>query len=110
VLGLIRAWQAFCAGARNDKVMSTIACKECADRGGSVNAAFIWAKSEASEDMRAKEVMAILWGRPLLARQRLNEEKRSRGFEALVKILAPETVNSFLKDIWRNSCLWQGQK
>lgn len=105
VLGLIRAWQAFCVGSCTDRVISTIACKECADRGGSVNAAFVWANSDAEESMRAKEVMAVLWGRPLLARQRLNHEGRSRGFEAIVKALAPETVRAFLWDAWEHGQL-----
>ena len=100
VLGLIRAWQAFCVGNRSGRVISTVACKECADRGGSVNAAFLWARQDGDEAERAREVMAILWGRPLLARRRLNQEHRTHGFEALVRALAPETVRAFLQEVW----------
>ena len=109
VLGLVRAWQGFCCRQRDGWVMSTVACKECIDRGGSINAAFVWALSKKEEPERAKEVMAVLWGRPLLARNRLIVSLRTEGFEALVRAFPPEWVERFLDDVWQKACqgLWR---
>lgn len=104
VLGLIRAWQGFCCRKSTGEVISTVACKECADRGGSVNAAFVWAFSDKEEEQRAKTVEAVLWGRPLLVRQRLIEKRRTCGLEALVRAFHPSTVKTFLDEIWHESC------
>lgn len=101
VLGLIRAWQAF-HGHDIDKLISTIACKECIDRGGSVNTAFLWALlgHDVEEKERALRVMAVLWGRPLLAKKRLIEKSRTKGFQALVKQLSPVVVREYLDGVW----------
>ena len=96
VLGLVRAWQSFCCRQTAGTVFSTVACRECIDRGGSVNSAFVWALTE-SEEERASAVMAVLWGRPLLSRHRLIFASRTRGFEALVRSLPPEHVRAYLK-------------
>ena len=96
VLGLVRAWQGFCCRRTAGTVVSTVACRECIDRGGSVNAAFVWALTEREED-RALAVMAVLWGRPLLSRRRLIFASRIRGFEALVRSFLPENVREYLK-------------
>jgi hypothetical protein len=104
VLGLIRAWQGFCVRDERGKVVSTIACKECIDRGGAVNAEFVWALSDEkmAEQERVKHVMSVLWGRPLLARRRLIESSRTRGFEALVT-LPQSRVKKFLHSVWEES-------
>jgi hypothetical protein len=104
VLGLVRAWQGFCCHKASGSVISTVACKECADRGGSVNAAFTWALSDGDEGKKALAVEAVLWGRPLLARQRLIERARTRGFEALVRSLLPSDVQSYLEQVWDGAC------
>jgi hypothetical protein len=104
VLGLVRAWQGFCCRKATGNVISTVACKECVDRGGSVNAAFTWALSEKDDEQRARAVEAVLWGRPLLARHRLIEVTRTRGFEALVRSLLPMTVRRYLDTVWEVSC------
>ncbi len=104
VLGLVRAWQGFCCRIAGGSVMSTIACKECVDRGGSVNAAFTWAFFEGSDEERARAVQAVLWGRPLLSRQRLIEKPRTRGFEALARSLMPAMVRRYLEEVWDESC------
>ena len=98
VLGLVRAWQGFCSREADGKVLSTVACRECVDRGGSVNAAFVWAMTKHEED-RASAVMAVLWGRPLLSRHRLIFASRTRGFEALVRTLSPRIVRDYLDKI-----------
>jgi len=104
VLGLARAWQRFCTKNSSGKVLSTIACKECIDRGGSVNSAFRWALHPTlSEQQRTQQVKAILWGRPLLSRYRLILPSRTRGFEALVDIFPPDVVRSFLAFVWRKT-------
>jgi len=95
VLGLIRAWQSFHTKENTGRVLSTTACKECIDRGGSVNSAFLWALQSS-----AQEVMAVLWGRPLLSRYRLIMPSRTRGFEALVETFTPDMVKDFLSSIW----------
>jgi hypothetical protein len=110
VLGLIRAWQGFCCRNVQGSVMSTIACKECADRGGSVNAAFSWAMTDVAEIERASIVQAVLWGRPLLARQRLIEKRRTRGFEMLVRSLMPSDVRTYLDYLWGIGCHDRWQK
>jgi len=103
VLGLIRAWQRFCTKNTSGKVLSTIACKECIDRGGSVNSALVWAlQNHLSKQTCAQEVMSILWGRPLLSRYRLILPSRTTGFEALVKAFTPNTVRDYLSSIWNN--------
>ena len=101
LLGLIRAWQAFHL-KDVERMISTVACKECIDRGGSVNAAFLWAflGDDVGEKERAAKVMAVLWGRPLLARKRLIEKSRTKGFEALVDALPPHVVRAYLEGIW----------
>ena len=99
VLGLVRAWQGFCCRQAAGTVLSTVACRECIDRGGSVNAAFVWALTEREED-RPSAVMAVLWGRPLLSRHRLICASRTRGFEALVRALSPKDVREFLDKVW----------
>ncbi len=110
VLGLVRAWQGFCCRSLTGSVMSTVACKECVDRGGSVNAAYVWALGDDGEKHRACAVQAVLWGRPLLARQRLIERSRTRGFEALVRCCMPTAVHQYLEEIWNAACLNQWQK
>jgi hypothetical protein len=101
VLGLIRAWQAFHMKDVN-RLISTIACKECIDRGGSVNAAFMWALlgDDVGKKERARKVMAILWGRPLLARRRLIDKSRTIGFQALVAALPAKEVRHYLETVW----------
>ena len=99
VMGLIRAWQGFCCRGVVGMAMSTVACRECVDRGGSVNAAFLWALTKREED-RALAVMAVLWGRPLLSRHRLIYAGRTRGFEALVHSLSPEIVRDYVGRAW----------
>jgi hypothetical protein len=103
VVGLVRAWQGFCCRHASGMVMSTIACRECVDRGGSVNSAFVWALTEAEEN-RALSVMSVLWGRPLLSRHRLIFASRTRGFEALVRSLSPEAVRNYLDEAWTIGC------
>ena len=103
VLGLVRSWQGFCCRETAGMVMSTAACRECVDRGGSVNSAFVWALTEREED-RAAAVMAVLWGRPLLSRHRLVFASRTRGFEALVRALSPEAVRKYLDEVWAIGC------
>lgn len=107
VLGLIRAWQSFCVRGLEGRAMGTIACKECIDRGGAVNAAFAWAYSDPALSQRelTYRVMSILWGRPILARERLNEPWRTKGFEALVRFFRPEEVRAFLDGVWQCGCL-----
>lgn len=107
VIGLVRAWQGFCCRNARGTVMSTVACKECIDRGGSVNAACAWAMSGGDEEERARTVQAVLWGRPLLARQRLIEKSRTRGFEALVRSFVPMTVRQYLDEVWEAACCRQ---
>lgn len=109
VLGLVRAWQSFCCRTSAGLAMSTIACRECIDRGGSVNAAFAWAFAEREED-RAKQVMAILWGRALLSRHRLILSSRTRGFEALARACSPVSVREFLNGIWTVGSLGRWQR
>ncbi len=104
VLGLVRAWQGFCCAKAVGRVMSTVACKECIDRGGSVNAAFIWSLSQKEEPERSSDVMAVLWGRPLLARSRLIEQSRTRGFEAIVRSFLPSSVRQYLEEVWNGAC------
>jgi hypothetical protein len=101
VLGLIRAWQAFHM-KDVERLISTVACKECIDRGGSVNAAFMWALlgDEVEEKTRANKVMAILWGRPLLSRGRLVVRQRTKGFQALLEVFPPNRVRSYLETAW----------
>jgi hypothetical protein len=101
LLGLIRAWQGF-HSKDVEKIFSTVACKECIDRGGSVNASFLWAflGDSVEEKERAAKVMAVLWGRSLLARKRLIEKSRTQGFEALVDAFPPHVVRSYLEGIW----------
>jgi len=98
VMGLARAWQKF---TLQGKAISTIACKECIDRAGSLNAAFFWALCcrQCSEQEKAKKCMAILWGRPLLARSRLVEPSRTQGFESLLKAYSSDDVNEYLKKV-----------
>ena len=95
VLGLVRAWHGFCLRQAEGDAMATIACRECADRGGSVNAAFVWAFSEKNEQDTAVSVQTVLWGRPLLACMRLNEHCRSRGFCALVENFQPSDMKKY---------------
>jgi hypothetical protein len=110
VLGLVRAWQAFCCRKASGRVISTVACKECADRGGSVNAAYLWALCDGEEETRARTVEAVLWGRPLLVRRRLTEKGRTRGFESLVTALHPSTVRHYLEEVWHEACHTRWQK
>jgi hypothetical protein len=110
VLGLVRAWQGFCCRTATGKVMSTVACKECVDRGGSINAAFTWAFTDTDEVHRAYAVEAVLWGRPLLARQRLIEKTRTRGFEALVRSFLPSAVRRYLEQVWDGACHGRWEK
>ena len=98
VLGLVRAWQGFCCRGSSGMAMSTIACRECVDRGGSVNSAFVWALTER-EECRAPDVMAVLWGRPLLSRHRLIYASRTKGFEALVQSLTPKSLRDYLEKV-----------
>jgi hypothetical protein len=104
VIGLVRAWQGFCCKMASGHVMSTVACKECIDRGGSVNAAYTWALSEDNELRRAQDVMAVLWGRPLLAKRRLINRMRTRGFESLVRNVLPSLVRTYLQNVWAHAC------
>ena len=103
VLGLVRAWQAFCCRHTAGMAMSTIACRECVDRGGSVNSAFVWALTE-NEEERTSKVMSVLWGRPLLSRHRLIFASRTRGLEALVQSLSPGAVRNYLDEAWTIGC------
>jgi hypothetical protein len=103
VLGLVRAWQGFCCRNVSGMVMSTVACRECVDRGGSVNSAFVWALTEDETD-RASKVMSVLWGRPLLSRHRLIFTSRTRGLEALVRSLLPAAVRNYLDEAWTIGC------
>jgi hypothetical protein len=104
VLGLTRAWQGFCLQHVEGQVMSTIACKECIDRGGSVNAAFVWAFSNTTSlEKRTERVMAVLWGRPLLARRRLISECRSRNLAHLIEQISPDTLRKYLDAIWQKT-------
>lgn len=110
VLGLIRAWQGFCCRNAAKSVISTIACKECADRGGSVNAAFTWALSHEEDLEKAHIVETVLWGRPLLSRNRLIDSSRTQGFEALVRAFEPVVVRKYLEEIWNEACQGRWQK
>ncbi len=101
ILGLIRAWQGFCLKNAQKDVLSTIACKECADRGGNANAALAWALLEGKEEDRIKNVEAILWGRPLLSRSRLNEHCRTKGFLSLVQTFPRQVVRDYLDAVYR---------
>lgn len=108
VLGLARSWQGFCLRQAHGHVMTTMACKECIDRGGSINAAFVWAlchrhgekTHRVTEEERACKVMTLLWGRPLLARQRLITPRRTKNFAQLIDALEPKTVDEFLHKLW----------
>ncbi len=100
LLMIVRAWQGkiFRAlSSRSDQIelLSTIACKECIDRGGKLNASLLWALDPSIDEEVEKKVIALFYGRALLARKRMIQPHRSDSFMDLVNVVPRMQVRDF---------------
>lgn len=90
LVSLVRLWQGYVYGFFKQKgapfeLLSTVACKECIDRGGKLNAELVWALDKSQEDEREAKVVALFYGRALLARKRMIQKHRSDAFFDLIQ-------------------------
>lgn len=98
ILGMIRFHVAKCALHSHSSILVSYACKESMDRGGKINAAFLWALGEDTFRFK-KIVFSALHGRPLLSRGRLILADRLEPLFALQIVVSQPKVRKFLHDI-----------
>ncbi|MDB6081875.1 MAG: hypothetical protein JWO53_1147 [Chlamydiia bacterium] len=80
------------------KILSSYVCKECMDRGGKVNASFLWALGADIPETH-KLVFSALHGRALLSRNRLVLADRVEPMLATAMVITQPEMQMFLHDI-----------
>lgn len=98
ILGVMRFHVAQCALRSHADILVSYACKESMDRGGKINAAFLWALG--SDTLEFQEIVfSALHGRSLLSRGRLILADRLEPLFALQIVVSQPKVHEFLHDI-----------
>lgn len=70
---------------QGSEVITTVACKECIDRGGKMNAEILWSSPYINLAEKNRMVAAIFFGRALFARNRMVQPHRSDAFLELLE-------------------------
>ncbi len=103
VYGVARAWHGWAfrkTYAYTQKkplyLISTMSCREGVDRGGALNGGMLGFLLAKTDEEIWKHAMPIIWGRPILFRERLNESQRTEGFFAVVSFCARTDIQDFL--------------
>ena len=105
-MGLIKYFEAKSAQKlaseqkENPQMVTSAQCKECIDRGGRIDAAFIWGSTSDSKE-NEKLAFTAFHARALLCRSRLILPDRAEPFYALTQMCDQGQVNKFLKDVAR---------
>ncbi len=106
LVSLVRLWQGYVYGIFKQRsepfeLLSTVACKECIDRGGKLNAELVWALDKSSDEEREAKSIALFYGRALLARKRMIQKHRSDAFFDLVQCCSKEDVERLCHHAFR---------